>query len=101
MTRDGSKTGVPEEIQFQTKPRIALDQIRHAVEQDIPRGVVLADAASMAWTVSSAPACRNCNWNMQWAFSLRRASGNSGHTPLPAKPSAKDGAAAANCCGRG
>ena len=40
-----SKTGVPEEIQFQTKPRIALDQIRHAVEQDIPRGVVLADAA--------------------------------------------------------
>ncbi len=30
----------------------------------------------MAWTVSSAPACRNCNWNMQWAFSLRRASGN-------------------------
>jgi SRSO17 transposase len=39
------KTGVPEEIQFQTKPQIALDQIRRAVEQDVPRGVVLADAA--------------------------------------------------------
>src|ERR1019366_1479646 len=39
------KTGVPAAIQFQTKPRIALDQIRQAVEQDVPRGVVLADAA--------------------------------------------------------
>ena len=39
------KTGVPEAIQFQTKPRIALDQIRQAVEQNVPRGVVLADAA--------------------------------------------------------
>ena len=39
------KTGVPAEIQFQTKPRIALDQIRQAVEAEAPRGVVLADAA--------------------------------------------------------
>ena len=39
------KTGVPAAIQFQTKPRIALDRIRQAVEQDVPRGVVLADAA--------------------------------------------------------
>jgi SRSO17 transposase len=39
------KTGVPEQIQFQTKPRIALDQIRYAVERNVPRGVVLADAA--------------------------------------------------------
>lgn len=40
------KTGVPERVKFQTKPEIALDQIRQAVQQDIPRGVVLADAAS-------------------------------------------------------
>jgi SRSO17 transposase len=40
-----NKTGVPEPIQFQTKPQIALDQIRQAVAQDVPRGVVLADAA--------------------------------------------------------
>jgi SRSO17 transposase len=39
------KTGVPEQIQFQTKPRIALNQIRQAVDQEVPRGVVLADAA--------------------------------------------------------
>jgi len=38
------KAGVPEEIQFQTKPQISLDQIRQAVKDDVPRGVVLADA---------------------------------------------------------
>jgi SRSO17 transposase len=38
------KTGVPEEIQFQTKPEIALEQIRRAGERGIPQGVVLADA---------------------------------------------------------
>src|SRR5271167_2396756 len=39
------KTGVPEEIRFQTKPEIALDQIRMLVEEEVPRAVVLADAA--------------------------------------------------------
>ena len=38
------KTGVPETIQFQSKPEIALDQIRRARERGIPQGVVLADA---------------------------------------------------------
>jgi SRSO17 transposase len=38
------KTGVPDEIQFQTKPEIALDQIRRARQRGIPQGVVLADA---------------------------------------------------------
>jgi SRSO17 transposase len=38
------KTGVPDAIQFQTKPEIALDQIRRARERGIPQGVVLADA---------------------------------------------------------
>jgi SRSO17 transposase len=38
------KTGVPDETQFQTKPEIALDQIRRARERGIPQGVVLADA---------------------------------------------------------
>ncbi|HZD33490.1 MAG TPA: IS701 family transposase [Candidatus Angelobacter sp.] len=37
-------TRVPEEIQFQTKPQIALEQIRQAVEAEVARGVVLADA---------------------------------------------------------
>jgi SRSO17 transposase len=38
------KTGVPDSIQFQTKPEIALEQIRHARERGLPEGVVLADA---------------------------------------------------------
>jgi SRSO17 transposase len=36
--------GVPKHVEFQTKPQIALDQIRDAVQQDVPRGVVVADA---------------------------------------------------------
>jgi SRSO17 transposase len=36
--------GIPEEIQFQTKPQIALQQIRQAVEEDVPQGAVVADA---------------------------------------------------------
>ena len=39
------KAGVPEDIRFQTKPQIALDQIRQAMEVDMARGVVLADVA--------------------------------------------------------
>ena len=39
------QAGVPAEIRFQTKPEIALEQIRSLVKEDVPRGVVLADAA--------------------------------------------------------
>jgi SRSO17 transposase len=39
------QAGVPEEIRFLTKPEIALEQITAAVEQGVPAGVVLADAA--------------------------------------------------------
>ena len=35
---------MPEEIAFQTKPAIALDQIKRAVAERVPPGVVLADA---------------------------------------------------------
>jgi SRSO17 transposase len=38
-------TDVPEEIEFQTKPEIALDQIRAAAAAEIVPGVVLADVA--------------------------------------------------------
>jgi SRSO17 transposase len=40
-----TKTGVPDEITFKTKPQIALDQIRAALADGIAPGVVLADAA--------------------------------------------------------
>ena len=39
------KTGVPDSVRFQTKPQIALDQIRQALADEVPPGVVLADAA--------------------------------------------------------
>jgi len=39
------QAGVPAEIRFQTKPEIALEQIRSLVEEEVSRGVVLADAA--------------------------------------------------------
>lgn len=38
------EAGIPKEVLFQTKPQIALEQIRHAVEEEIPGGVVVADA---------------------------------------------------------
>lgn len=38
------KAGVPEEIDFKSKPEIALEQLRWACEAGLPRGVVLLDA---------------------------------------------------------
>jgi len=39
------KAGVPSDIDFKTKPEIALEQIRWACEASLPRGVVLMDVA--------------------------------------------------------
>jgi len=36
--------GVPEEVEFRTRPEIALEQLRAACERGVPRQVVLADA---------------------------------------------------------
>jgi SRSO17 transposase len=36
--------GVPEEVVFRTKPAIALEQLRQAVADGVPRGVVVTDA---------------------------------------------------------
>jgi SRSO17 transposase len=38
-------TEVPDEIEFQTKPEIALEQIRTAMAENVERGIILADAA--------------------------------------------------------
>jgi SRSO17 transposase len=37
-------TGIPPEIRFQTKPEIALQQLRAAVDRELPKAPVLADA---------------------------------------------------------
>jgi len=39
-----AKAGVPDDIVFKTKPRLAEDQLRWACAADLPRGVVLMDA---------------------------------------------------------
>ena len=39
------KAGVPDEINFKTKPEIALEQVRRACEAGLPRGVALMDPA--------------------------------------------------------
>ncbi len=38
------KAGVPEDVTFKTKPEIALELVKQALEDNIPRGIVLADA---------------------------------------------------------
>jgi SRSO17 transposase len=38
------QAGVPEGVAFQTKPEIALEQIRQTMKRQVPVGVVLADA---------------------------------------------------------
>jgi SRSO17 transposase len=42
--------GVPDDIGFKTKPEIALEQVRWALEAGLPRGVVLMDAGYGAST---------------------------------------------------
>ena len=39
-----AKVGVPDDVGFATKPALALEQIRAAVEAGLPQGVVLMDA---------------------------------------------------------
>jgi SRSO17 transposase len=39
------KAGVPAHLRFQTKPEMALEQIRQALADGVPRGVVVADVA--------------------------------------------------------
>jgi len=40
-----AQVGVPEDIGFQTKQQIALQQLKQCCDQEVPRGVVAADAA--------------------------------------------------------
>jgi len=39
-----TRTGIPEEVAFQTKPEIALEQLSALIRTDTSKGVVLADA---------------------------------------------------------
>ena len=85
-----TKTGVPEQVRFQTKPSIALDQIRQAVERDVPRGVVLADAA---YGVDSQFRAGLRELQVEYAVGVQSSVSvwEPGQQPLPAKPRKETG----------
>ena len=84
------KAEVPEEIEFQTKPEIALDQIRAAVEADVPRGVVLADAA---YGINTEFRDALTQLQLQYVVGVQSSLTvwEPGKQPLPAKPRGKMG----------
>ena len=84
------QTEVPEEIAFQTKPDIALDQIRAAVAANLDRGVVLADAA---YGMNTEFRDKLTALGLQYVVGVQSSMTvwESGQQPLPAKPRGKMG----------
>ena len=79
------KAGVPDDVTFQTKPQIALDQIRRAVEAGIPTGIVLADAG---YGVDTAFRIGLRAMNLDYVVGVQSSTGlwPPGQGPLPPKP---------------
>src|SRR3954451_15579388 len=84
------KTEVPEEVEFQTKPDIALDQIRAAVATNLDRGVVLADAA---YGINTEFREGLTELNLQYVVGVQSSMTvwQPGKQPLPAKPRGRMG----------
>ncbi len=89
-TEKRKKTEVPEGITFQTKPEIALDQIRAAVAADLHRGVVLADAA---YGINTDFRDGLTKLGLQYVVGVQSSMTvwEPGKQPLPAKPRGKMG----------
>lgn len=79
------KVGIPEEVRFQTKPQIALEQIRQAVDQQIPGDLVLADAG---YGVDSQFRAGLTELGLQYVVGVQSTTSvwEPGTGPLPAKP---------------
>jgi SRSO17 transposase len=77
------KTGVPEQVEFQTKTQIALAQIERARERGVPEGVVLADAGYGNDTQFRA---RLSEWKLHYVVGIqsRVTVWKPGEQPLPA-----------------
>jgi SRSO17 transposase len=84
------KAEVPEEIEFQTKPEIALDQIRAAAAAQVTRGVVLADAA---YGINTDFRDALTQLELQYVVGVQGSLTvwEPGKQPLPAKPRGKMG----------
>jgi SRSO17 transposase len=89
-TERRQKAEVPEQIEFQTKPEIALDQIRAMVEASVVRGVVLADAA---YGINTEFRQGLTELGLQYIVGVQSSLTvwEPGKQPLPAKPRAKMG----------
>ena len=81
------QAGVPEELEFQTKPAIALQQIRQAIENKVPTGVVLADAGYGNGTAFRSTLTQ---LGLQYAVGIESSTTvwEPGKQPLPASPRA-------------
>ena len=79
------KAGIPEEIEFRTKPEIAVEQIQQAMKEKIPVGAVLADAAYGNSTHFRAAVTE---LGLQYAVGLESSTTvwEPGRQPLPAPP---------------
>ncbi len=70
--------GVPETPAFATKPEIALAQIRQAIGQGVPMGVVLADAGYGVMRPPFGTASLHWACSTRWAFALAPQCGHRG-----------------------
>jgi SRSO17 transposase len=84
------KTEVPVEVGFQTKPEIALEQIRAAVTANVPRGVVLGDAA---YGINTEFRDELSRLGLQYVMGIQSSMTvwEPGKQPLPAGPQGKTG----------
>jgi SRSO17 transposase len=84
------ETEVPKEVRFQTKPEIALDQIRAALAAKVDRGVVLADAA---YGINTEFRDGLTNLELQYVVGVQSTMTvwEPGQQPLPAKPRGRMG----------
>ena len=84
------KTEVPDEVEFQTKPDIAMDQIRAAVAANLDRGVVLADAA---YGINTEFREELTKLGLQYVVGVQSSLTvwEPGKQPLPSKPRARMG----------
>jgi len=56
------KAGVPEEVEFATKPQIALQQLRHLLDEGAPEHCVLADAGYGNYYFKT----ETCGWRIDY-----------------------------------
>ena len=77
--------GVPEQIRFRTKPQIALEQIRQAVEEEVTKAPVLADAG---YGIDSQFRAGITKLGLRYVVGVQSSTSvwAPGKAPLPAKP---------------